>query len=151
MKIEFNNLYTHFVLTTWGRQPVIPDRSRTRIEKYITGIVCNNSSKLYAIYANPDHVHILVSRAAMLSEEELATTIANSSENFINENKLTSAQFIWQQSASAFSVSKSDVDKVCKYILNQAVHHRKVSFTEEYEKFLKHYQETLKNKTNEFS
>ena len=62
MKIEYNNLYTHFVLSTYQRQRIIPEKSRIRIEKYITGIVNNNSSKLYAIYANPEHVHILLSR-----------------------------------------------------------------------------------------
>ena len=144
MKIEYNNLYTHYVFTTFGRQCVIPEKNRIRIEKYLTGIINNNSSKLYAIYANPEHVHFLVSRAATLSEEALATIIAESSENFINENKLVSGQFRWQQSASAFSVSKSDIDKVCKYILNQSDHHRKVSFAEEYDQFLKYYQEKLK-------
>ncbi|MDO9615387.1 MAG: transposase, partial [Bacteroidota bacterium] len=63
MKVEFNNLYTHFVFITLKRQPIIPEKNRIRIEKYITGIVKNNSSKLYAIYANPEHMHILVSRA----------------------------------------------------------------------------------------
>ena len=145
MKIEFNNIYTHFVFTTLGRQPVIPEKSRVRIEKYITGIVNRNSSKLYAIYANPEHVHFLISKAPELSEEELATIIAASSENFINENRLTSAPFKWQQSASAFSVSKSEIDRICKYILNQPEHHRAVSFAEEYEKILKYYQEALKN------
>ena len=144
MKIEYNNLYTHFVITTFGRQFLIPEKNRIRVEKYISGIVNNNSSKLYAIYTNPEHVHILASRAATISEEDLATVIANSSEKFINENKLAIGQFKWQQSASAFSVSKSDVDKICKYILNQPEHHKKVSFTEEYEQFLKHYQNTLK-------
>lgn len=146
MKIEYNNLYTHFVFTTLGRQHLIPEINRIRIEKYITGIVANNSSKLYAIYANPEHLHFLVSRAATFSEAELATIIAESSESFINENKLGFGHFRWQQSASAFSVSKSDVDRVCKYILDQPVHHKKVSFAEEYEQFLKHYQDTLKNK-----
>jgi REP element-mobilizing transposase RayT len=144
MKIEYNNLYTHFVFTTFERNQIIPEKNRIRIEKYITGIVANNDSKLYAIYANPEHIHLLVSRAPNLSEESLATIIANSSEHFINENKLTLIPFQWQQSASAFSVSKSDVDRTCKYILNQPKHHRKVSFTEEYEKFMKHYQESLK-------
>ena len=143
MRIEYNNLYTHFVFTTLGRRFMIPEKSRIRIEKYVTGIVSNNDSKLYAIYSNPDHVHFLISRSASLSEEEFATIIANSAENFINENQLTSGQFRWQQSASAFSVSKSDIDKVCKYILNQADHHKNVSFEEEYEQFLKHYQDTL--------
>ncbi|MBL7971796.1 MAG: transposase [Prolixibacteraceae bacterium] len=144
MKIEFNNLYTHFVVTTFGRQPLIPEKNRVRIEKYITGIVSRNSSKLYAIYANPDHIHFLISRCPELSEEELATIIADSSENFINESKLASDSFRWQQSASAFSVSKSDIDRVCKYILNQPEHHRKISFAEEYDQFLKHYQDTLR-------
>ena len=96
------------------------------------------------IYVNPEHVHFLVFRAASFSEEKFATIIAESSEHFINENNLAIGQFKWQQSASAFSVSKSDVDMVCKYILNQPEHHKKVSFAEEYEQFLKHYQNTLK-------
>jgi len=144
MKIEYNNLYTHFVFTTSGRQFMIPEKNRIRIEKYVTGIVKNNSSKLYAIYANPEHVHLLVSRSPNLSEEELATIIAESTESFINKNKLVSGKFSWQQSASAFSVSKSDIDKVCKYILNQSAHHGKVSFAEEYSQFLKYYENKLK-------
>lgn len=84
MKIEFNNLYTHFVFITFKRQPVIPEISRIRIEKYTTGIVKNNSSKLYAIYANPEHIHILVSQSPTLSVTDLATIISDSSEKFIN-------------------------------------------------------------------
>lgn len=143
MKIEYNNLYTHFIFTTQHRQPIIPEKNRIRIEKYITGIVNNNFLKLYAIYANPEHVHFLVSRAPNISEETLATLIAKSSERFINENKLAQDNFAWQKSASAFSVSKSDVDKVCKYILNQPKHHKKKSFAEEYELFIRYYQKTL--------
>ena len=99
---------------------------------------------MYSVYANPEHVHILVSRSPRLSEEILLTIVADSSSKFINDNKLSAGTFAWQESASAFSVSKSDVDKVCKYILNQPEHHRKVTFVEEYDEFLKHYQKTLK-------
>ena len=143
MKIEYNNLYTHFVFITQNRMPVIREEYRERIEKYITGIVKNNSSKLYAIYANPEHIHFLISRSPKLSEEYMATLIADSSEQFINENRLCMGKFTWQKSASAFSVSKSDVNRVCKYILNQPVHHKKVTFTEEYEAFIKFYQMSL--------
>ena len=145
MKIEYNNLYTHFIFTTLHRLPLIAEKHRGRIEKYITGIVNNNGSQLYAIYANPEHVHFLVSRNPKLSEEALASTIAESSQQFINQNRLCGSLFSWQESASAFSVSKSDVDKVCKYILNQPEHHRKFSFAEEYEKFIKFYQKNLTN------
>ena len=144
MKIEYNNLYTHFVFTTYKRGRVIPERHRERLEKYITGIVNNNSSKMYSIYANPEHVHFLISRAPNISEQRIASIVAESSEKFVNENKLADGGvFSWQKSASAFSVSKADVDRVCKYILSQPEHHKKTSFAEEYELFLKHYQETL--------
>jgi putative transposase len=143
MKIEYKNLYIHFVFSTYGRQKSIPEKNRDRIEKYITGIVNNHSCKLYAIYANPEHVHFLLSRSPEISEEQLATIIADSSERFINKDKLSKGKFAWQQSASAYSVSKSDIDKVCKYILNQKEHHKNVTFAEEYEQFIKHYQETL--------
>ena len=144
MKIEYHNLYTHFILITQNRIPSIPEKNRERIEKYITGVINNNHSKLYSIYANPEHVHILASRSPKLSEEVLATIVADSSSKFINDNKLSPGIFSWQESASAFSVSKSDVNKVCKYILNQPEHHRKITFAEEYDEFLKHYQKTLK-------
>jgi REP element-mobilizing transposase RayT len=143
MKIDYDNLYIHFVFVTLHREPVITENARERIEKYITGIVNHNSSKLYAIYANPEHVHILISKSPEISEMDMATIIAESSERFINKNKLIKGVFKWQESASAFSVSKSDIDKVCKYILNQRKHHAKVSFAEEYAKFIQHFEKTL--------
>ncbi len=146
MEIKYNNLYTHFVIVTKNRLPLIAQQNRQRIEKYITGIVNNNDSKLYSIYANPEHVHCIVSRSPKISEEKLVTIIADSSEKFINENKFSDLRFEWQNSCAAFSVSKSDVGKVCKYILNQPIHHKKVSFVEEYETFIKYYQKTLSYK-----
>jgi putative transposase len=144
MKIEYHNLYTHFILITQNRSPFITEKNRDRIEKYMTGVVNNNHSKLYSIYANPEHVHFLVSRSPKLPEEVLLTIVADSSARFINENKLCQGVFAWQNSSSAFSVSKSDVDKVCKYILNQPEHHKKTTFVDEYDQFLKHYQQTLR-------
>ena len=143
MKIEYYNLYTHFILITQNRLRCILADNRERIEKYITGIVNNHDSKMYSIFANPEHVHFLASRSPKISEEVLATIVAESSSRFINDNKLTVGFFSWQESGSAFSVSKSDVDKVCKYILNQPQHHKTISFAEEYDKLLKHYQKTL--------
>ena len=127
MKIEYNNLYTHFIFTTLHRLPLISEKHRERIEKYITGIVNNNDSQLYAIYANPEHVHFLVSRSPKLSEETLtASIVAESAQRFYKlKISFVIFNFQWQESCFSFSVSKSDVDKVCKYILNQPEHHQR--------------------------
>jgi REP element-mobilizing transposase RayT len=149
VKIEYNNLYIHFVFTTFNRIPIIFDKNKPRIEKYITGIINNNGCHLYAIYANPEHVHFLVSLAPELDTESLATIVADSSQRFINENKLCAGLFQWQQSCSAFSVSKKEVDKVCKYILNQKEHHKQIGYSQEYDTFLKFYQQTIIKKKNQ--
>jgi len=143
MNIKYKNLYTHFIFTTLHRLPLIFEDNRQRIEKYMTGIVNNHECKMYAIYVNPEHIHFLVSRAPNMAEERIADLVGKGSTNFINENKLCHGNFDWQEDCSAFSVSKGDVDKVCKYILNQKEHHHKQTFAEEYEEFIKYYQQTI--------
>jgi len=146
MKIEYYNLYTHFVFTTLHREPVITENIREKIEKYMTGVVKNYSSRVYAIYANPEHVHILISRSPEISEVYLAEKLSSSIENYINKQNICKFHFAWQETASAFSVSKKDLDKVCKYILNQKEHHKKTSFDEEYKKFIQYYEKSLKSR-----
>ena len=146
MADTFLQMHVHLVFATKNREASIKKEWKDNLEKYITGIVKNNKSCLYAIYANPEHLHFIVSRSPDISEEELAGIVANGSENFINRNKLCQGNFKWQDSCSAFSVSKADVDKVCHYIINQPEHHRKISFMEEYEQFIKYYQQTIKPK-----
>jgi putative transposase len=143
MRIEYYNLYTHFVFVTQGRIAMIKPQHRERIEKYITGIVNNKDCKLYAIYANPEHIHFLISRSPDISEETIASIVGNSSAKFINDYSLCSGKFSWQQSASAFSVSKGDIENVCRYIFNQPEHHQKKSFEDEYQEFIRYYQKPI--------
>ncbi|PYQ63148.1 MAG: transposase [Acidobacteria bacterium] len=50
------------------------------------------------------------------------------------------AEFHWQAGYGAFSIGQSNVAAVTRYIQNQAEHHRKTTFQEEYRRFLKRYQ-----------
>lgn len=148
MTADYNNLYIHFVFTTSNRLPIIKEQYRNRIEKYITGVVKNHKCRLYAIYANPEHMHFLLSKNSSISEDQIATTIADASSAFINEHRLCQGVFAWQQTCSAFSVSKTDIKKICKYILNQPVHHKIHTFDEEYLEFIRLYQQTINPKAS---
>jgi hypothetical protein len=44
--------------------------------------------------------------------------------------------FRWQDGYSAFTVGQNGVEKVRQYIANQAEHHQKTTFEEEYREFL---------------
>ncbi len=48
-------------------------------------------------------------------------------------------EFGWQQGYSVFSVSSSHLDKVKAYIRNQETHHKKMTYREEVDKFLRAY------------
>ncbi len=71
--------------------------------------------------------------------------MANSNERFINNNKLSKIIFSWQKPVSAFSVSKSDANRMCLYFFNQPEHYKKESFAREYEEFKKIINFDLKN------
>ena len=49
------------------------------------------------------------------------------------------ASFEWQKGYAAFTVSPSKFDAVYKYIENQEEHHKKITFQEEYVKFLREH------------
>jgi REP element-mobilizing transposase RayT len=48
--------------------------------------------------------------------------------------------FAWQNGYGIFSVGFSQVETVRQYIAGQEIHHRKVSFQDEYREFLKRYE-----------
>jgi len=47
------------------------------------------------------------------------------------------SRFSWQEGFGAFSYSKSQIPKVIKYINDQETHHKRKTFIEEYEDFLR--------------
>jgi putative transposase len=107
------------------------------LEKYICGIIINKKSKPLAIYCNPDHIHILIGLHPAIAVSDITRDIKGSSSKFINDQKWVRGKFNWQDGFGAFTYSKSQIDNVAKYILNQPKHHKKQSFKEEYLGILK--------------
>ena len=70
---------------------------------------------------------------------DLVRDIKNNSTNFINRSNFVRGKFLWQDGYGAFSYSRSQINDVYQYILNQEEHHRKKTFREEYHEFLKEF------------
>ncbi|MEP6700279.1 MAG: transposase, partial [Bacteroidota bacterium] len=71
---------------------------------------------------------------------DFARNIKANSSSFIKEKKWVNNLFSWQEGYGAFSYHKSQAKDVVHYILNQPGHHRKISFKEEYLKFLNEFE-----------
>ena len=90
-------------------------------------------------YVNADHTHALIDLPTRCSIEEAAKLLKGSSSHWINKNRIVAQRFSWGRGYGAFSVSQSMVDSVARYLAGQEEHHRRKSFTEEYEDFIKAY------------
>ncbi len=132
MANTYTQIYIQIVFAVKGRQNLIAKENREELHKFITGIVTNRGQKLFAVFAMPDHVHILVSIGPTILISDLVRDIKAGSSKFINDKKWINGKFNWQEGYGAFSYSKSSVDSVVKYILNQEEHHKKKKFKDEY-------------------
>ena len=132
MANTYTQIYIQLVFAVQGRQNLISEKYRNELEKYICGIVNNKKSKPLAIYCNPDHTHILIGLHPSTSISDMARDIKSSSSKWIKEKNWVKGSFSWQEGYGAFSYSKSQIDAVVKYILNQPEHHKKTSFKDEY-------------------
>ena len=70
----------------------------------------------------------------------MARDIKANSSKWINENRWIMGKFSWQEGFGAFSYSRSQIDSVIKYILNQPEQYKKNSFKDEYIKFLEKFE-----------
>ena len=139
MPNTYTQLYIHFVFAVKYRNAVIQDEWENRLQKYITGIVQNNGHKLLAVNTMPDHVHLFVGLNPKQSISDLMKLVKGDSSEFINQEGFTRRKFYWQEGYGAFSNSRTQIDSVVKYILNQKEHHAKKTFREEYMDILKDY------------
>ena len=140
MPNTYTQIYIQIVFTVKGRENLISKNNREELHKYITGIIQNRDQKLYAIFCMPDHIHLLVSMKPSINISDMVRDIKANSSKFINDKKWVIGKFNWQEGFGAFSYSKSHVDNVVKYILNQEEHHKKINFKEEYIDFLKKFE-----------
>ena len=72
-----------------------------------------------------------------MSIAKVLQLIKGESAHWINDKKITKTKFGWADEYYAVSVSESALDNVRKYINGQEAHHKKVTFAQEYEKFIR--------------
>ena len=132
MANTYTQFYVHLVFSPKNRGALIGKAWKEKLEKYITGIVQTHNHKMLAIGCMPDHIHIFIGYNVNHLIPALVEEIKTSTNAWIKQENFTKFKFDWQKGYGAFSHSRSAVDRVVKYVLNQEDHHRKRSFKKEY-------------------
>ena len=133
---SYTKIWLHLIWSTNKRERLLPDKNlRTELSRYYYNYSAEHGIYMKVNYVNAEHVHSLINLPTNLTVEKVLHLYKGSSSNWLN--KQVNFKFQWGKGYGAFSVSESNLDRVVKYIINQEEHHRKKSFTKEYEEFLR--------------
>jgi REP element-mobilizing transposase RayT len=135
---SYTKIWLHLIWGTYNHANYLPDRSfRKKLSQYFYEYSELKNICMRINYVNSDHVHTIIDLPTNITIEDVFHLYKGSSSNWINKHVIY--KFSWGKGYAAFSVSESNMDKAVKYIVGQEGHHRNISFTEEYEEFLKKY------------
>ena len=145
---SYSRLWVHLIWETLRREPMLNKPAAALASTNLTKYAREKNIYMKINFFNADHTHALIDLPTDKSIEQVIQLLKGSSSHWINEQKLIKGRFAWGRGYGAFSVSHSDVDRVARYIANQEVHHRKQTFAEEYELFVKRYGLEWRNELN---
>lgn len=133
-------IWIHGILGTKNQMPLISDGFESQLYEHIKIKLENElDCKLRIINGNSSHIHVLFLLTANYSIKDIIKNIKGETSHWINLSDFTKNKFAWQTGYGAFSVSESMVKEVEKYIANQKEHHKRISYQEEIDLFIKKY------------
>jgi putative transposase len=131
------SLHYHIVFSTKERRALIRDPAR--VHAYLGGVVRSLDGVPLEIGGVKDHVHLLVGLNATHRVADVLRSIKGESSRWIHE-ELGERMFGWQEGYSAFTVSRSLLPTVRRYVQRQERHHRTRSFADEYRELLEKHE-----------
>ena len=135
MTHSFTDLNYHVVFSTKEFNPMIDPEWKDRLYEYLGGVIRSLNGICIEINGMPDHVHSLVRLHQDMPISTFMEKLKSNSSGWVK--RTLDNKFSWQIGYGAFTVSESGIEKVTQYIRDQARHHQKMTFEEEFIKLLK--------------
>ena len=137
--MSFVQIWVHAVWGTKNREPVLSKSIHDQVCQHIRENSLTKGFVIDSINGHLDHLHCLMLLNSEMSISKQMQLMKGESSFWINKNRIIIGKFDWANEYFAASVSEDKIDIVREYILNQQEHHKKVTFQQEYENFLKHF------------
>ena len=138
--MPYTRIMLHLIWGTKNRMPIISTQLKPLLLNHIKENSVKKGIYIDSLNCVEDHIHMIVSLGAEQTVSKIIQLIKGESSFWVNKEKIIKPKFEWQDEYIALSISESALDKVRLYIANQEEHHKKMTFTQEYENFLsKHH------------
>ena len=139
MANTYHQIYLQTVFAVKYRNAVLHKSWRSQLFGVIGNLINETTCKTIIVNGVEDHVHCFLGLKPVVSVSELMKTVKAKSSKYINDHKLTSERFEWQEGYGVFSYRQNDLDIIFKYIQNQEEHHKEKTFQDEYMDLLKEF------------
>ena len=130
-------VYYHAVFAVKNKNALLEKAIRSRVFEYIAGVLRKHKCTVLAVNGSDDHVHIFFAPTPDILLSKLMQAVKGRSSSWINAERICNNHFNWQSGYIAVTHSKSDIDQLVKYLINQEEFHRTTSFCDEFIAMLK--------------
>ena len=137
MAQSLRQLLVHLVFSTKDRRPYLKPTIANQVHNYMARTIRDVGSDLVVVGGIADHVHLFFNTHVGIAPVKYISQVKRESSKFVKTLGREYREFAWQSGYGLFSVSSSQRESVEAYILNQAHHHRRMSFQDEFRAMLK--------------
>ena|SRR3984957_11036053 len=130
----------HLIFSTKCRAPLLPRDPYAALHAYAQGIFKKQKCHLIEMNNVADHVHVLFDLHRTEALADVVMHVKKGTSRWLKEQSPEFQRFDWQDGYGAFSIGRSQREEVIAYIRNQQRHHSRVSFQDEFRKFLESYE-----------
>jgi putative transposase len=139
MSQSLSQIILHVVFSTKERHPWLDPQIRPRMHAYLATVCRDGDCQAYRVGGAADHVHIAARLARTISQAEFLEKIKKTSSAWIKRQGSQYGGFFWQGGYGDFSIGRSQLEELVRYIDHQEEHHRTHTFQEEYRDLLNKY------------
>ncbi len=136
----YTSLHYHIVFSTKERMKLISPEFKESLFAYIAKTINNEYGFARKINGIEDHIHICADLKPKFAVSDILRKIKANSSGWANKNFNLDYKFAWQEGYGGFTVSKSSIPNVIKYVIEQEEHHKNMSFKDEFLFLLKKHE-----------
>jgi len=145
MPQSLSHILIHVTFSTKDRiRSLAYPELRESLNAYTVGILRNLNCPSLQVGCTIDHMHILYAQSRTATTADTVGTVKKETSAWLKTQKAEMkdpflVKFSWQSGYAAFSVGESGAESVKTYIASQEEHHHRMTFQEEYRKFLEQH------------
>ncbi len=137
--MSYVKIWIHAVWTVKNREALLNPTARQKLFQHIHENAFKKGIFMEVVNGYHNHVHCLFRLKNDQTIEKVMQLLKGESSFWFNKTKLANAKLTWQKEYFAVSLGESQVVAVKSYIQKQNEHHKKKTWEDEYQEFIKKY------------